>query len=205
MKRFLVTISFAVLMLSVSAKTVSDVFLSVPDSIMPYMNKAQRIELLKIKSLDPTEPAVGHTVFQTEVKLYACTDEMICIEILDGITMEIGRLFNGSDSVFCVLKTVCTPEKSTVAYIIDSNWCKQSVITFDYTAMLHKPDAISEAEYEVLLKLIEFPLVEAHFAEDTPTMLHLALNVPLLSNEEKERLKQIILQTNLNWNGKSFK
>lgn len=186
------------------AQSVGEMFVSIPDSLFPYMVPQQRTEILKLKSIDPTEPAIGHTIFQTEVKLSLLSENILKMELSPSITMELGRLSTDTDSVFCLIKTVSAPEKISVGYIYNKEWKKIEELNLAAYTLTAKPDTMSLERYEELIKMIEFPMVEAHFGE-TPEELTITLNAPMLSAEDKKSLKAILLQTKAKWNNKTFK
>lgn len=208
MKRTILSlIAITIISISVMAQSVSDMFINMPDSIMPYLNSAQRTELLKMYEIDSTKTATVNSLLQTEVKLNICTEHYISVLTDDGFEFEIARLSDDASSTqtFGMIKTVCAPEKSSKLIIVDNNWNTIDEPSFDYHTLLHKNDTISDDEYRKLCNYIEFPLIELHFNKDLPQILNISLNCPMLATEDKDKFDSIILQRNAKWDEKSFK
>jgi hypothetical protein len=154
--------------------------LSVPDSILPYVLKEKRAAYLVDSS--------------SNCQLRRIDAQRVCL-----------------------LRHVMTPEVETICYIYDNQWQLLSTQSFDDITLTHRPDTMSQERYEELLHLIEFPLVEARFATsaasaeeanqipEDPLTLSLSLNVPMITDEQRKQLKEILVQKNVKWNGETFK
>ena len=116
----------------------------------------------------------------------------------DGTTMEITSTgaAGASASLFCLLTTRSTPEPETTCDIYTQDWQKvKSIPLAPFAASLTaKPDTMDVAEYGRRLRLIELPLVEAHFTSKVPATLELTLHVPLLGKEDKQRVNAILVK-----------
>ena len=112
------------------------------------------------------------------------------------------------ENTYCLLRHVKAPECETVCKIYDSEWKLLKTINFDDIQLTQRPDTMSQERYEKLLNLIEFPLVEAHFdtqSGDAPVALKLSLNPPMLTNEQRKDISQILITKMVVWDGESFK
>lgn len=191
-----------------SAQNVADMFINMPEGIMPMVDQPRRKELVGLKRLDMADAAAVLSYVQEEVKLTDLDEEYMKISIGEGVTYEIGRLpMEGNDSVYCFIKTLAAPEKTSACYIYNKVWEKIEEVSFEDVELTHRPDTMSAAEYEELLSFAEVKLVEAHFSNVTnePYTLLLSQNFPMVNAEDKERLKAVRLQRNVKWNGKTFK
>lgn len=119
----------------------------------------------------------------------------------DGTTMEITLLPPHSaaatpDTLFCLLTTRNTPEPETTCDIYGEDWqrVKSIPLTPFAASLTAKPDTMDLTEYSRLQKLIEMPLVEAHFTDKSPATLQLSLHVPLLGKEDRQRVKAILVR-----------
>lgn len=154
--------------------------LSIPDSILPYVPQEQRVAYLADSS--------------SNCQLRRIDAQRICL-----------------------LRHVMTPEVETNCYVYDNQWRLLSTQSFDDITLTHRPDTMSQERYEELLHLIEFPLVEARFATPLPEgadifllpaeplTLSLSLNVPMITDEQRKQLKEILVQKNVKWSGETFK
>ena len=184
---------------SVSAQSVSEMFIEMPDSMLPYMPKELRKELVGIKRLEPDSVATLSNALGV-TKITRFSDEVMMVSLAKNVTMEIGR----PDSLhIVVLKTFAVPEQESVCKIYDNEWNEIGVQTFCNELLTVKPDTMTQDRYDELLSMIEFPMVSATFGEDA-TMLILGMEVPLLNGDDKKKLEAVISSRRLKWTGKIF-
>lgn len=187
-----------------AVQAVDGMFVNIPDSIFPYLTKEQRQELVNLRKVDGSTPAVLRSAFNCDVAMTYMDSKRVAVEIDSAVIVEIARLFvPDGDSVYCVLSTVATPEKDTQAYIYDRDWNKIGDVSFYDAGLFQRPDTMSENTFEELKKLIEFPLVEARFIDDAT--ITAVLNVPLVSKEDRKRLAAVLTERKLRWDGSSFR
>ena len=107
---------------SAMSKNVSDMFIDMPDTVMPYISREQRIDLVNMRRIDTQTPATVKSVFRSDVSLTELADDRLTIE--DGsFQYALIRLSgNGADSLFCELCTVQPVYSTTSCHIYDGNW-----------------------------------------------------------------------------------
>lgn len=178
MKNSFITLIIVLLMISVTplhAQTAEEMLACIPDTIIPFANAEQRAAF-----------------FDEKVKMF-----------------EFRKV---DDNVYCLLRHIKTPEPDTSVELYDSKWHFIREVTFEdipLESLIVKPDTMSQNEYERILKLSEFPIYDITFSEksekeDNKTLI-LKLQVPMLSNEEKERILPLFRERLLIWDGKTFK
>ena len=123
MIRFIISVflfSFSVIM---SAGNVGEMFVSMPDSVIPYINKELRQDLVNMKNIDPETNASLATMFKSKIVLKNISDNMLTFDI-GSVGFEMARLksSDNGDSIYCLLRTVATPEKETYIYLYDKDW-----------------------------------------------------------------------------------
>lgn len=101
-----------------------------------------------------------------------------------------------SDTLFYLLTTRNTPESETTCDIYDQDWQRiKSIPLSPYaTSLIAKPDTMGAAEYREIRKLIDLPLVEAHFTSKSPATLELSLHIPLLGKKDRQRMNAILVR-----------
>lgn len=200
MYRLLFFIAFQLFIIQTEAQTVSDMFIYMPDSIIPYTNNSQRRELIELKKMEPDSIATTNSTFG-KIKLTRLSDYILTLYLSDHNKLELGKL---DDNKFVYIKTYGAPIQESICYIIDKTWNKVEVVDFSDIDFFNKSDSISEQEQKDLLDLLEFPLISASIA-DTPDVMILELNTALATTEEQKRIGALNLQRNVKWNGKTFK
>ena len=200
----IITFILFVVMVSANAQTVGDMFMSMPDSLFPYLTQEQRVELVKLKQVDTSTSAVLRSVFNCSVSLDSLEAACITVNIDSTMTVEMARLATVSDdSLYCLLQTVSAPERETVASIYNKVWEKVSDVDWTDVPLLNRPDTMSDKEFANRTSLIEFRMVEARL-ENADTIV-LKLNVPMLSSEDKRLLRDILVQKRMRWDGEKYR
>lgn len=119
------------------------------------------------------------------------------------------QLLKLDENTYCLLRHIKAPECETVCKIYDSQWKLVKTLSFDDIQFTQRPDTMSQERYEELLRLIEFPLVEAHLdtssGGNSPVTLILSLNPPMLTKEQRKSVNQILNRKKAIWDGESFK
>jgi len=94
-----------------------------PDSVIPYINKELRQDLVNMKNIDPETNASLATMFKSKIVLKNISDNMLTFDI-GSVGFEMARLksSDNGDSIYCLLRTVATPEKETYIYLYDKDW-----------------------------------------------------------------------------------
>ena len=200
----IITFILSVVMVSANAQTVGDMFMSMPDSLFPYLTQEQRVELVKLQQVDTSTSAVLRSVFNSSVSLDSLEAACMTVNIDSTMTVAMARLATVSgDSLYCLLQTVSAPERETVASIYNKVWEKVSDVDWTDVPLLNRPDTMSDKEFANRTSLIEFRMVEARL-ENADTIV-LKLNVPMLSSEDKRLLRDILVQRRMRWDGEKYR
>jgi hypothetical protein len=204
MKRFLSIISISVIAIAAQAQGLQKFFIDTPDSIQPYMKKLDREAL--VMSADPSKDTCSYMniVYGGTVSITHLTPELIVFNPSKTLTQEYAILPSEGDSVFCVISTYKAPEGESSVKIYDKNWTWLSTLDLTDKAKLARPDSISEARFEEIIKTQEIKMTLASIDKKNSKQLNLEFSMPLMSSDEKKAFLPVILQTNLKWNGKTF-
>ena len=204
MKRFLSIISISVIAIAAQAQGLQKFFIDTPDSIQPYMKKLDREAL--VMSADPSKDTCSYMniVYGGTVSITHLTPELIVFNPSKTLTQEYAILPSEGDSVFCVISTYKAPEGESSVKIYDKNWTWLSTLDLTDKAKLARPDSISEARFEEIIKTQEIKMTLASIDKKNSKQLNLEFSMPLMSSDEKKAFLPVVLQTNLKWDGKTF-
>ena len=189
---------------TVRAINTGDMLVTIPDSIMPYVQHEQVTDLINMKRIDPMTPACLTTMLKGEISLDTLSDDYLVIR-MEQVTIEMARLKAIDDSIFCLLYTMPAPEHTSCARLYDRNWNQIAFIDFCDSCLLAVSDTLDDNEYADLNKLIEFPVIEAHFNREDVSTVFLNQESVMLNSEEKNKLHPLLMQRTLKWDGKKFK
>lgn len=203
MKRLLFTFIIVLTALTSNAKSMKELWASIPDSLVPCVDKNHRLEMTDFIGMglkaDVDNIMGGKSVMDT------LTANFIQVKLSEASTMQIKRLpVAGSDSILCVVKTWNAPEgESTVAFYneqwerIDNRFSQKDLSSYK-SQLIARPDTMSESNYEKLLENIDFTMVKAVVTPSSDN-ISLTLVAPIEDKKKAEELKAVLKPKTLTW------
>ena len=80
MYRLLFFAVFSLFVIKAEAQTVTDMFIDMPDSIIPYIDSKQRKELVELKQMEPDSSAtIGNNL--GKIKLTRLSDSILTLQL----------------------------------------------------------------------------------------------------------------------------
>ncbi|MBP5570262.1 MAG: DUF3256 family protein [Prevotella sp.] len=193
-----------------------DVWLSMPDGMIPYLNKNLRLEHLDFVDMG-VKSEVNHQLNGVSV-MDTLTADYTHITLSKSSSLELRLLpVNDSTKIICVVRTFKAPAEESEIRFYDTDW---NLLTDDYglekiknqdntdtefllSSFVQRPDTLSTERFEELCKLIEPVMVSASFDVAEP-VLTFRLSVPLAVPDDREQLKSILRPRRFKWDGKVF-
>ena len=189
-----------------------DVWLSMPDSILPYLNKNLRTEHVDFVDMH-VKSEVKNLLHENGV-LDTLTNDFAAYYLPQSSTLEM-KLLTKTDStqVICMVKTVKAPEAESEIRFFDTSW---KPIAADFGLPLHesegdilkqftnKPSEMTDNRFEELSKMIDPVMLSASLYVSSP-VITLRLSTPVLTKQEKDDVSVIAKQISFKWNGTIFK
>ena len=198
MKKILIIICFLTCWLGVSAQSLREVWIEMPDSILPYLSKSQRTELADYVEMK-AEPAVLST-FGDSVRIERMTNNYLLLKANEATRLEIKLLDNNT---LALVQTWMAPAAESKLSLFNLQWQpKEAVVA--YKANIVKPDSMSDEDFTDLKTLIAPRLKEYRLSADNNS-LSVSWNYPLLSKKDVKRVTEILKSQVLNWTGKDFR
>ena len=189
--------------MSAEAQDVKSLWMSMPSKMTQYLDNDMKRTLVdggnaqvKVKNL------LGETAV-----LDTLTADFMQVKLNNASTLQLKTLDTdeGKRKV-CVVRTYAAPEKESTATLYDTDW--KSVETINLQALtdnlLQKPDTLSETTYAELKSQLTMTLPQASLSPNNQNM-KVSLSIPLTDKEQAERIKPLLMQKELKWNGKTFK
>jgi len=210
MKKLFTVFFFTLLAASLSAKSVREMWVSMPDSLVGYLNKSLRIELMDFH--DMGVKAEVKNLLNDTTSAGTITSNFIHVVLNKSSEMELKMLpFTGSDSILCLVRTYYGDAPESTVDFFDQNWKRLDLgLVFDgqsiasiKSELVHKPDSISADKYQMLLQTLDPMIAKASLSSNTDEITFM-LSTPLMTKEEKEQIQPILLQKRLRWNGRLF-
>lgn len=127
----LVTVPMAVVAQSdvsaVRSGKIKDVFVSMPDSLMPMLGKNERKDLIDIAESGMTTALDND--WNGRSRILALKDDYMSLleDVADSITVEMALLPRTKDTLICLIRTIPLPHKDSELQIFDNNWKQQKL------------------------------------------------------------------------------
>ena len=198
MKKILIIICFLTCWLGVSAQSLREVWIEMPDSILPYLSKSQRTELADYIEMK-AEPSVLST-FGDSVRIERMTNNYLLLRANEATRLEIKLLDNNT---LALVQTWMAPAAESKLRLFNLQWQpKEAVVA--YKVNIVKPDSMSDEDFADLKTLMSPRLKEYRLSADNNS-LSVSWNYPLLSKKDVKRVTELLKPQVLNWTGKDFR
>ncbi len=208
---------YSLLMLALSlgmqapAKSMTEIWKLVPDSLIPYIDANHRLEMTEFIGMGLNGEV--DNLMQSKSKMDTLTSDYIRLTLSESSLMELKRLpYEGGDSILCVVKTWKTPQEESIVNFYTQDWKPLSIASttdangrfaLDNMTMT-KPESMSQAEFERLTGQVDFIFTSVHLSAKTQEMV-VYRTAPLTPLDDKDKMKTILQPIVLKWNGTTFK
>ena len=205
MKRTIIVCLCLTALFTASAKDMRELWLSMPDSLIGYMDKSKRLALLDHVDMNTTAELTNK--LEGKTCLDTLTNNFMQVTLNEVVVLRMTLLpttgEGATDSILCVVHTYRNAEPESVVELYDQSWKRLRKIDFDAEMFFNRPDTISQERYEQIRSLVSVLFVKAELREGSDVLV-LTPSLPFNTREEKEKIKSIILQTNVKWSRKTF-
>ena len=197
--------------LGVEAKSMKDLLVSMPDEVMPCLNKNMRLEFAELQEMG-VKAEVKNLLGEVSV-MDTLTQDFVQVRMSKVSTLQMKKLpMENGDSVLCVVKSFAGPEKESELYFFNQEWKVLDASRFlggkrieDLAeTLIQKPDTMSESRFADLKAMVEPKMVSALLLQNENALV-VRLASPLLSADDKKAVNAIKLQRKFNWSNESFK
>ncbi len=194
----------------IDAKSIKDLLVSMPDSIVPLLNKNLRTELVELHEMK-VKAEVNNLLGETSV-MDTITRNFFQIRLDAACTLQVKMLPAAEgDSLLCMVRTFSAPEKDSEVMLFDQQWRTLDTsrlfggkgLADVQESLMQKPDTMSEQRFRELKTMVEPRMMSAILFEHDNSIVF-RLSLPLLSEEEKKQVNAIKVQRKFNWNGECF-
>ena len=205
MKRIFLELVFLLSVVIGKGQTLRDMWVSMPDTLVPYLDKSMRLSL--IDYYDISSKADIKNALDGTSRLDSLSTDYLSAKLNDSATLQIALLpTSDGDTLACVIKTFYTPEADSDVSIYTRSWQLKEQIKMPADSLYSRPDTMATEHFEQLKGLISPELVGATISSNEEgRTLTFCLSIPFIYKDEEDAMKSILKQINLKWNGKRFK
>ena len=210
--KFILTVVLSITFLSsYGSVKMTDVFVNMPDSLIPYLTKNNRLDCIDFKASKMS--AIVKNVFDENSELITITDDYLDMQLSESVHLEMKLLpyiskDGDSTQIICQIFTYYGPEAESNITFYTTEW--KELNASDYLSIPSfddfwiKPDTMTTARYNTIRSFIDPVMMKAFLSEKDYSMTF-SLGKPLLSKEDKKELEGICIPKEMKWNGKIFK
>lgn len=192
-RRFLLVLTVLLIAFTVQAQSMRSLWLSMPDSLIPYLNQEMRTQMVNSEG-DAITASGGLAnksliVTLSEDYLKAVLTEASMIEMKRFATVK-------GDSVVAVVNTFYGPEPESRLDIYDTSWnLLKSRIRLE--ADIVRPDSMMEDDFNAIKNKME-PIICVYQLSPKDDTLMVAYSLPLLNELDKQQVKAILRERKYN-------
>ena len=196
--------------LSISAKSMLEIWKSMPDSMLPYIDRNHRQEMTDFIAMglkgDVDNLLQGKSIMDTLTQSY------IHVTLNESAIMQLRRLpFNGGDSLVCVVRTWKGPVMESEVSFYNQDW--QALDTHSMIesgslqalvpSLLVRPDTMSLSRFVELKGKFDPAMVNARLLVDSDD-LEVTLSIPEHNSAIINELNAVVRLTRLKWDGEKY-
>lgn len=200
MKKIFLILLVSFSLLPLNAQNMRQIWLEMPDSIVPYLNRSLRTELADYVTMGMKSEVMN--ALRDTTRIEKLTDDYILVQLSNATKLEIKSL-DASTSTIVMVQTWCGPLAESKLSLFSNNW-EVKPLNIDVSPMFVKPDTMSQQRYSELLDMANVTMNEMQLSVKDNS-LTIKYSVPLLSSTDKKEMQAILRQRKLNWNGTTFK
>lgn len=116
---------FAAATVNVAAQTIRDLFVEMPDSLLPHLTENDRLDCIDF--LDAGMEARVMNVFDSYSELETLADDYLLLRTSDSGTMQVKLLPAGSDTIICIIHTLCAEACDSRVNFYNMDWTPAAV------------------------------------------------------------------------------
>ncbi len=193
----------------VSAQTtVGEMWQNMPDSLAPaYLKADKRRAMVDYYNMGETAEVIHSLQGVSTLDMLSASYAEVTLS--GALSMQLALLPTAQgDTILCRVVTVTAPAKESKVEFFDTKWNKlktdEYLTNVTFEQLVQRPDTLNEDEFSYLCTFFEPRLIYSVFNPDDSS-LAFALDTPLTSRFDKERLEAIMMQRKLKWDGKMYK
>lgn len=198
MKKIFLILLVSFSLLPLNAQNMRQIWLEMPDSIVPYLNRSLRTELADYVTMGMKSEVMN--ALRDTTRIEKLTNDYILVQLSNATKLEIKSL---DASTIAMVQTWCGPLAESKLSLFSNNW-EVKPLNIDVSPMFVKPDTMSQQRYSELLDMANVTMNEMQLSVKDNS-LTIKYSVPLLSSTDKKEMQAILRQRKLNWNGTTFK
>lgn len=180
------------------AQSIKDIWISMPDSIVPYLTTDLKKELVNNAKLSTKAQVIN--LLSDTTRVDTASDKYMKVVLSKRSTLELIEL---DKNTIALLMTFHGPLIDSKLSLYNKDWTLiKNKVRLSVTTI--KPSSMSDEEYDECVKLMCPSLRQIAYLPDENIFLS-KYSFPLLSGDNKEKANSILTQTKYKWDGSELK
>lgn len=206
MKRIIVALMMSVVLVSAKSADIKNLFVEMPDSIMPLLVKNNRLDMLDYMDIGMSAKVKNKLGGESEMTLFK--DDMISISMTDVTEYDI-KLFYGKDSLvtIAVIETVKGGYSDSNISFYNTKWEKLNTTNLIKMPVLEdfiNKKSLRNEENKKLLDELIYRMFVVDVAPDTNTLSVAFSSAEYIIDEDVRNSIFARYSIIYRWNGKKF-
>lgn len=196
--------------LSCGARSMTEIWNAMPDSLLPYVDKNHRLEMTEFIHMGLSGDVDNQLGGKSDMD--TLTASYLHVVLTESSELHLRRLPSAQgDSILCMVRTWSGPAQESEIYFFTQDWQPLALATpldsahiaATRQALLVRPDTMAVSTFDSLAALLSPRMVGARLFADSDD-LELQLGTPFSFTEQKAGLAAITPKKRYHWNGKTF-
>ena len=192
--------------MSFAQKQMKDYWVAMPDSVVPYLNKTKRTEMVDFYQMGVK--AETFNLLQGATTLDSLTASFADVTLNPTARIQLSLLpTTGGDTLICMSRTYYGEAPETTVSFYDSQWrpipSAGLLPTVQPESLVQRPDTMTVERYDDLFRLVD-PMMTYALMSSGGQELTFFLSTPMVTKKEKMALEAILVQRKLKWDGEKF-
>ena len=192
--------------MSFAQKQMKDYWVAMPDSVVPYLNKTKRTEMVDFYQMGVK--AETFNLLQGATTLDSLTATFADVTLNPTARIQLSLLpTTGGDTLICMSRTYYGEAPETTVSFYDSQWrpipSAGLLPTILPESLVQRPDTMTVERYDDLFRLVD-PMMTYVLMSSGGQELTFFLSTPMVTKKEKMALEAILVQRKLKWDGEKF-
>ena len=192
--------------MSFAQKQMKDYWVAMPDSVVPYLNKTKRTEMVDFYQMGVK--AETFNLLQGATTLDSLTATFADVTLNPTARIQLSLLpTTGGDTLICMSRTYYGEAPETTVSFYDRQWrpipSAGLLPTILPESLVQRPDTMTVERYDDLFRLVD-PMMTYALMSSGGQELTFFLSTPMVTKKEKMALEAILVQRKLKWDGEKF-
>lgn len=181
-------------------------WVEMPDSMIPYLSKESRTELMDY--VDMKMKASTMNLLSSETVVDTLTHDFISVKLSASSVLEM-RLLKRTDGkpLLCSVQTFYGPAPSSEIHFYDTYWQPVTgtfIRQLTDSELLARPVDMDDEEWGRVMSYF-VPKMTVYKLSDSDESITVSYSYIFNSEDDKVNMNHVVLQKKLNWNGQIFK